>query len=155
MSRGERIFQLLAGVLMLAAGLPESSGAGSAIPELARNLAENVLPGSVQSVRTNGSNLAITWESATYRPGNSRAQTKELLYTEAELATGSVMGRLQEINAVDFFIVRRGSRLAGGINARGTGITLTFAAQLGGGPYTLQPAASLPQENIRRSGPRI
>ena len=156
MMRAPGVFQVLFGVLVLGSAWPEAGIAGPAIPEMARNLAENVLgEGTVQSVRIEAKNLLITWESATYRPQNDLGQTRELLYAEAELATGSVMGRLRDISAIHFVITAGGNRLANGVNARGAGITLTFATQLGGGQYVPQPTAPSPGNGKKRSGQRI
>ena len=142
---GARALPLLFGTVMLAAVSPEGSSAGPAIREMARTLAENVLGrGTVQSVRIEANQLLMTWESATFRPANDLAETRELLYAEAELATGSVMGRIREITAIHFVITAGRNRLAGGVNARGVGISLTFAAYLGGGPYVPNPTPSTP-----------
>lgn len=147
---------LLLGTLILAAAWPETASAGPATPEMARNLAENVLGhGTVQSVRIKARSLLIAWESATYRPENDLMQTRELLHAEAELATGSMMGRLRQINTIHFVITGGGRRLANGVNARGAGITLTFAAHLGGGQYVPRQTVPTPGNGKKRPGRQI
>lgn len=123
--------------LLLTAGTASRAGA-AVLLEAITALAENVLgPGQVTSVRTsdNGTQVIIRWESATYKAGNKLATTRELMYSEAQLATGSIMGRIQEVTRVRFTIVKKKQMLATGDNVRGRGVSLVFATHLGGGTY--------------------
>lgn len=110
--------------------------------QTARSLAENVLgSGTVKSLSLveDGTKILMRWESATYRPANKMAATRELLYAEAELATGSILGRIKEVAAVRFSILIKDQTMATGENLRGKGVSMVFAAALGGGTYTPRP----------------
>jgi len=101
-----------------------------------RVLAENVLgDAAVTSVRVSadGARVSMRWETVTYKPAHSLAHTRELIYTEAQLATGTVMGQLNDVGRVRFTILRKGQMLATGENQRGRGVTLMFSSQMGGG----------------------
>lgn len=133
----QRAVVVTLGVAMLTT-LVGVSGEATGIAPIVRILAENVLgEGSVTAltVTENGSRVQIRWESATYRTEHSLGKKRELLYAEAELATGSIMGRLTAITRVRFAIVRGERYLAGGQNVRGQGLVLMLAPELGGGIY--------------------
>lgn len=124
---------MLAGILLLA-----GQASGAVKQETVRALAENVLgPGTVKSLALTeeGATVLIRWQSATYRPGNKLQTTRELLYAEAELATGSIMGRLTVVSRVRFVILLKEQAMASGENLRGKGVKLTFAAAFGGGTF--------------------
>lgn len=104
-----------------------------------RALAENILGrGTVKFVRVadEGATVVIRWESATYKPANSQAVTRELLYAEAALATGAILGPLPTVARVKFVIVHRDRVLASGETWRVRGLTMAYADALGGGTYT-------------------
>lgn len=103
-----------------------------------RTLAENVLgTGTVKAVSAtrDGSQVRLRWESATFRPRNIVAASRELLYAEAELALGSVVGRLSSVTRIRFSIMYQGLMLATGEYTRESGIALIFGTTLGGGTY--------------------
>lgn len=153
MRHARSTFSFLLGMVMLAAAAPVTASTRPAILETARHLAENVLgQGTVQSVRIEAANLLMTWESATYRREHTLPQTRELLYAEAELATGSVMGRLLGVNALHFTIMLKGRGLASGVNTRGQGTTMVFSTELGGGSYTPPPQVPIPGKGKKRPG---
>lgn len=110
--------------------------------DVVRNLAENVLgSGVVKAIRitADGRTVLLRWESATYRTPRALEITRELLYAEAVLTTGSIMGRLPEITQVRFTIMQGSQVLATGMNRRGEGVRLVFATHLGGGTYIPAP----------------
>lgn len=101
-----------------------------------RALAEDVLgAGSVISVHTSddGAQVLMRWESPTYKPSTRGAATREMIFAEAQLATGSVMGQLNQINRIRFTIVKKNQMLATGENSRGHGVIVMFSLQMGGG----------------------
>lgn len=112
------------------------------ITDAARVLAENVLGrGMVKSVRSSadGSEILIRWESPTYHPDNGLVANRELMYSEAILATNSIMGQLQQVRRIRFTILNGARMLATGENRRGRGVALMLSRDLGGGAY-LPPA---------------
>jgi len=118
-------------------------GSAATLADAARYLAENVLgKGMVRSVRIadDGQTVLIRWESATYRPSAALAESRELLMGEAELTTGSILGRLSDVHRVRFSLLRGGRMLATGENIRGTGVKMAFAPELGGGTMAPLPA---------------
>lgn len=101
-----------------------------------RSLAEDVLgPGSVTSVRMldDGAQVLIRWESPTYKPSTPVAVTREQIFAEAQLATGSVMGQLDQVKRIRFTIVRKDQMLATGENSRSRGVVMMFSPKMGGG----------------------
>lgn len=135
---------LTAVLLVTSLAVPAAAGEPE-VTALARTLAENVLGGgAVRSVRltADGTSLALTWEWATYRQGLPRAGARSLIYAEAELATGSILGRLRDIDRVRFAIVKDGRHVAAGENLRGAGVTVRFDAALGGGIIAPAPAGA-------------
>ncbi len=122
--------------VLLAVTQAAGQAEAAVLSEAVHALAENILgSGAVISVRTteNEAQALVRWESATYRPANALPTTRNLIYGEAELATGSIMGRLPQIVRIRFTIVRRNRMLATGENWRGRGVTLVFSSELGGG----------------------
>lgn len=109
----------------------------------ARSLAENVLgTGLIRaiSITEGGATLLMRWEAATYKPQNKLDSTREQLFGEAELVTGSVMGGLRNISRIRFTMARKdGQPLATGVNVRGPGVSLTFSQLLGGGAHQSAP----------------
>jgi hypothetical protein len=104
----------------------------------ARSLAENVLgSGTVTSltVTDKGATILIRWESATWRPNLKVEAVRDGLVAEAQLATGSILGRLYTVSRIKFSIKRAEIVLASGENNRSGGLKLTFGASLGGGTY--------------------
>ncbi len=121
--------------------------AGSDLEALVRTLAENILgEGQVTSVHTvdNEATVLIRWQSATHKPSNSLAVTRELLYAEAVLASNSVMGPVQQVSKIRFTIMRGDQMLATGQATRATGVSLMFAPELGGGRYQVPPSTPRP-----------
>ena len=92
--------------------------------------------------------VVMRWEAATYRSQNGLAASRELLYDQAELVTGTILGSLRDIRRVTFTMVRGGQVLATGDIARFQGLMLRFAPQLGGGIYT-KPAS---RQKVYRPG---
>lgn len=131
--------------IVLAVVLTAVSHAGaSELAPAARSLAENVLgAGSVTSlaVADRGATILIRWESATFRANQPLEALREGLVAEAQLATGSILGRLHTVSRVRFSIRRAGELLATGENNRSGGLRLTFADALGGGTYVPRAAA--------------
>jgi hypothetical protein len=104
----------------------------------ARSLAENVLgAGTVTSltVADKGATILIRWESATWRPNLKVDAVRDGLVAEAQLATGSILGRIYTVSRIKFSIKRADAVLASGENNRSGGLKLNFAASLGGGTY--------------------
>ncbi|HEV8354979.1 MAG TPA: hypothetical protein VGR24_12415 [bacterium] len=139
----------VASILFLLASV---SVAANEIAATARSLAENVLGrGTVTSltIADQGATVLIRWESATWRPNLKVDAVRDGLVAEAQLATGSILGRLYTVSKIKFSIKRADAMLASGENNRSKGLSLTFAASLGGGTYvpaaaTGQPARSKP-----------
>lgn len=131
---------VLIAVSLVAAG--QGRGEASTPDQVVKSLAENVLGhGSVKAVRMSAdATVVIRWEAATYRPQNSLAASRELLYDEAGLVTGAILGPLRDVRRITFTMVRGGQVLATGDIARSQDLVLRFAPQLGGGTYT-KPAS--------------
>jgi hypothetical protein len=125
----------LATLLVLAFG--QGQAEGSTLVQTVRSLAENVLGrGMVRWVRVSSdSTVVMRWEAATYKPTNSREASRELLYGEAALVTGAVLGPLQDIHRLTFSMVRGEQVLATGDISRSHGLTLTFSPVMGGGTH--------------------
>jgi hypothetical protein len=125
----------LATLLALAAG--QGQAEASSLVQTVRSFAENVLGrGMVKWVRVSpDSTVAMRWEAATYKPQHSLETSRELLYGEAALVTGAVLGPLQDIPRITFTMVRGEQLLATGDVSRSQGLTLTFAPVLGGGTH--------------------
>lgn len=129
---------------LLAVPLGAVRAESNELASAARSLAENVLgAGSVTSlaVADRGATILIRWESATFRPNQKVDAVRDGLVAEAQLATGSILGRLYTVSRVKFSIKRADAVLATGENSRSGGLKLTFAAPLGGGMFLPKPAA--------------
>jgi len=140
----------VATILFLLAGV---QAAANGIAATARSLAENVLGrGTVTSLTLadQGATVLIRWESATWRPNLKVEAVRDGLVAEAQLATGSILGRLHTVSRVKFSIKRADAVLATGENNRSSGLKLTFAASLGGGTYV--PTAATGQTTRKPSG---
>ena len=86
-------------------------------------------------------------EAATYKPQNSLETSRELLYAEATLVTGAILGPLQDIRRITFTMARGEQVLATGDVSRSEGLMLTFSRVLGGGTYKkpeLRPGNQVP-----------
>ena len=141
----------VAAILMVVT-LATAQAHAAALSEAILALAENILGrGTVISVRTTDDDgqALMRWESATYRSSNTLPTTRHLVYGEAELATGSIMGRLPQIVRVRFTIMRKNTMLATGENWRGRGVTMVFSSQLGGG--MLKPGDFVPDSTRQRN----
>lgn len=131
---------LLALVLIIGA-LAQSRAVGATLLEIIKSLAENTLgSGTVKVVRIDReATVSLEWDSATYRPGNTAAVTRELLFAEAALATGNIIARLPEVRGIRFTITRGTQILATGAVWRVDSIRLDYAIALGGGTYVPDP----------------
>jgi hypothetical protein len=101
---------------------------------IARNLAENVLGrGLVRTsrIQSNGRALVITWESATFKPSNPLAHTRDLLQTEAQFAAESIFRGLTALRDIDFEILNGTRRLCTGRASRDRPFRIAFAPGLG------------------------
>jgi len=119
-------------VLLITSGTVRAQAASPA--ESVRAIAEGVLgPDTVKSVRLadGGHTVLIRWESATYRTGAPLAETREILYGEALLTTGAVLGRLQGIVRIRFSMVQGTRMLATGNNWRGRGLLVRVRRRSG------------------------
>lgn len=129
-------------VLTLAA-LVATLGIARAVPAraaedhaaIARNLAENILgKGVVRSSRmaNGGRSVVMVWESATYKPANPLAYTRELLLAEAQLASSGIFRVLTAVQDVQFEIMVSKRSLAKGAARRHLPMIITYARDLGG-----------------------
>lgn len=138
--RNRVVVVLIAVAILLAA---QQAGA-SELAAAARSLAENILgSGTVTSlaVADKGATIIIRWESATFRSNHTLERIREGLAAEAQLATGSILGRLFTVARVKFSIRRAGGILATGENSRVGGLRMSFADSVGGGVYVPKPTA--------------
>ncbi|OFX28071.1 MAG: hypothetical protein A2Z07_05315 [Armatimonadetes bacterium RBG_16_67_12] len=134
-------------VLLTISVLAQVRAEAAILIQTVRSLAENTLgTGTVKSVRTVdvGATVLISWESVTYKAANSAAATRELLYAEAALATGAVMGPLQDVRRIRFTIQKGDRTLATGEVWRVRSLTLAFADELGGGTYKAAESKTKP-----------
>ena len=86
----------------------------------------------------------IRWESATYRAANKSEVTCELLYAEAALTVGAILGTLSDIRRIHFTMVRGSQVLARGESSRVRPVTVAYEAALGGGTHTATNAPVRP-----------
>lgn len=108
--------------------------AGVDAATIARNLAENVLGrGLVRTsrIQENGRALVIRWESATFRPSNPAAYTRDLLQTEAQFAAESIFRGLADLRDIDFEILAGKRSLCTGRASRDRPFRIAFAPGLG------------------------
>ena len=110
----------------------------STLDQIVKSIAENVLGrDSVKAVRVSADATAVMrWEATTYRTQNSIAASRELLYDEAVLVTGAILGSLRDIRRITFTMVRGGQVLGTGEVSRSQNLVLRLVPQLGGGIYT-------------------
>lgn len=105
------------------------------LPEvIARNLAENVLgEGTVRSVAVSadGRRVVIAWTTVLYRSTSTVERNREQMQGEAQLATGSIMGRMWP-DVIDFTMVLGVKIMATGRRTKDGGFTMQFAPELGG-----------------------
>jgi hypothetical protein len=102
---------------------------------IAKNLAENVLgKGTVRSSRmaNGGRSVVMAWESATYKPANPLAHTRELLLAEVQLASSGIFRVLTAVQDVQFEIMLINRSLATGTARRNLPMVITYARTLGG-----------------------
>ncbi len=102
---------------------------------IARNLAENVLgKGTVRTSRmANGERtVMMVWESATYKPANPQARTRDLLRAEVHLVTEGIFRVMTSVQDVQFEIVLGKRSLASGAARRAQPMSITYARDLGG-----------------------
>lgn len=113
------------------------------MPTQVRSLAENVLgTGLIRgiSITEGGATVLMRWEAATYRQSQKPEESRQQLFGEAELVTGSIMGGLRTVSRIRFTMGRKdGQVLASGVNTRGPGVSLTFSQLLGGGVHQALP----------------
>jgi hypothetical protein len=127
----------LAAIALVIALLSAPRTEATPLERAVRRIAETVLgEGTVQIVQVvhNGRVALVRWEAATYKPDSPLAEARELLYGEAELATGAVIARLPELIRIRFAIVHGKEVLARGETGRG-GLRLVFGTGLGGGTF--------------------
>lgn len=92
-------------ILVVLLSLP-AAAADTAL--VAKNLAENILgKGLVRSSRVveDGRTVEMLWESATYKPANPAAHTRELLQVEAQFASQAIFQVLRDVRTLQFEIV--------------------------------------------------
>lgn len=151
--RFRRWLEGIAGFISLLLIILVAQVGAQTVTDMARNLAENVLgSGSVVAVRLadEGQTLHLRWESATYRPKLPIPEARDQMYSEAVLATGSVLGRLTGVLQIRFTMVHGSRALASGENRRGHGLSITFTPELGGGKMTPPPAQPSPGGSVQQ-----
>ncbi len=121
-------------VLFLGAGSLFAQESSVPPEVIAKNLAENVLGEQMVKhvkVSSNGEQIDIWWESATYKQVNSRETTRDLLKAEAELAGGAIMTVMKPL-ILRFIILLGTKTLASGEMAQGGRFSITYASELRG-----------------------
>lgn len=97
---------------------------------IAKNLVENLVgAGSVKEVKIDRDKkvIAITFESALFKPEKPKQELRELLEAEATLATQAVLGQMRDYGQVTATLVGQGKTLAVAEAARGKDrIVMTF-----------------------------
>ncbi|MDR7482564.1 MAG: hypothetical protein QN183_03635 [Armatimonadota bacterium] len=125
-------FLVAATVLAL---LAAAAARGDEQATIARTLAENILgKGTVHSSRMieDGRAVDLVWESATFKPTNGAAFTRELLQAEVQLAAGAIFHVLRHVQGVQFEIVRGRRRLCAGRASRDRPLLIRYARDLDG-----------------------
>ena len=154
MSRTIGVLAVVAFFGLSAAVFAQSEAKPVPVPTQVRSLAENVLgTGLIRSISITegGATVLMRWEAATYRSGQKPEESRQQLFGEAELVTGSVMGGIRAVSRIRFSMGRKdGQVLATGVNTRGPGVSLTFSPLLGGG--ALQAAPPKPQDKPQNTG---
>ncbi len=130
-----RAVAVVVGVALVLTGLAAAAFAQDAAAHatIARNLAENILGrGQVRSSRVtnDGRRLEIVWESATFKPANTRDHSRELLKVEAEFAAAAIFRVLTTLREMQFEIVLGKRSLATGSASRERPLFLTYASDL-------------------------
>lgn len=123
-------FLVSAAVLVLVAAAAARADDPAAV---ARTLAENILgKGTVRSSRMieGGRAVDLVWESATFKPTNGAAFTRELLQAEIQLAAGAIFHVLREVQGVQFEIVRGRRTLCAGRASRDRPLVIRYARDL-------------------------
>lgn len=123
----------LAAALLIAWAVPVRAAEDHA--GIAKNLAENILgKGVVRSSRmaNGGRSVVMVWESATYKPANPLAHTRELLLAEVHLASAGIFRVMTAVQDVQFEIVLSKRSLATGAVGRSQPMRITYARHLGG-----------------------
>lgn len=100
-------------------------------PEVvAKNLLENIVgAGVVKEVKVDREkkSVAITFESALFKPEKPKKELRELLEAEATLATQAILGQMREIDSVAATLIHQGKIIATAGAARGKDRpTITF-----------------------------
>ncbi len=124
--------------LVVAIGtLAAARAEGATLLDVIRSLAESTLgAGTVKVVRIDrDATVSLQWDTATYRPGNGKPVTRELLFVEAALATGHIITRLPDVRGIRFTITRGKQVLATGEVWRVDSIRLDYAIASGSGSY--------------------
>jgi hypothetical protein len=97
---------------------------------IARNLVENVVgAGLVREVKVDRERraIAVTFESALFKPGKSKKELRELLEAEATLATQAILVQMRDYNQVTATLTSQGKTLASAQAVRGgERVTTTF-----------------------------
>ncbi len=89
---------------------------------IAKTLVENVVgAGTVKEVKIDRDKktIAITFESALFKPGKPKKELRELLDAEATLAAGAVLNQMREYGQATLTLTNQGKTLAVAEAARG------------------------------------
>lgn len=131
-----KIAVVVCAVLALLGVVPQAGAQdGATTATIAKNLAENILgKGQVRSSRVvnDGRRVEMVWESATFKPKNTRDHTRELLRVEAEFASAAIFRVLTDVHDIQFEIVLGKRSLATGSASRVRPLLVTYATELGG-----------------------
>jgi hypothetical protein len=117
------------GLLLLAVRPAEADETAT----IAKNLAENILgKGLVRSTRVtdNGRTVAMVWESATFKPANTLAHTRELLRVEVHLTSGAIFRVLRGVQEFQFEILLQKRAICSGSVGRSRPMQIAFAPGL-------------------------
>ncbi|MDR5703924.1 MAG: hypothetical protein QN198_10040 [Armatimonadota bacterium] len=99
--------------------------------EIAKNLVENIIgQGTVREVKVEKGVVDVTFESATFKPGQAKKESREYLQAELELAITSILGQMQEISRVNATVTYQGKILARGSGEKGKKVEVTYAPEL-------------------------
>ncbi|MDR7543957.1 MAG: hypothetical protein QN120_06895 [Armatimonadota bacterium] len=97
---------------------------------IARSLVENVVgAGLVRDVKVDRERkaVAVTFESALFKPGKPKKELRELLEAEATLATQAILVQMRDYSQVTATLTSQGKTLASAQAVRGTEkVTITF-----------------------------
>lgn len=131
------VLVMLVALALAGAGALAAQETAAPRPEaVARNLAQNVLgEGTVRWVRVlhSGREIDIGWDAVLYRAHETHETNRRQLRSEAELATGSIMGVMRpEIIRFTMLVGQR--RIAYGQHRRHGTFTITYDKTLEGRP---------------------